>query len=58
MGRPAAEGRLRLSALGSLITRRSVSLVDAACYLTVLVIDKFLARRKAEVDWAADASTR
>jgi glycosyltransferase involved in cell wall biosynthesis len=58
MGRPAAEGRLRLSALGSLITRRSVSLVDAACYLTVLVVDKFLARRKAEVDWAADASTR
>ncbi|MFC0547988.1 glycosyltransferase [Kutzneria chonburiensis] len=58
LGRPPTEGRLRLSSLGSLITRRSVSLVDAACYLTVLVVDKFLARRKAEVDWAADASTR
>lgn len=60
MGRPAPEGRLKLSALGSLITRRSVSLVDAACYLSVLVVDKFVARRKAgaEVNWTADASTR
>ncbi|GAA3437145.1 glycosyltransferase [Kutzneria kofuensis] len=58
MGRPAPEGRLSLSALGSLITRRSVSVVDAACYLTVLVVDKILTRRQAEVDWSTDASTR
>jgi glycosyltransferase involved in cell wall biosynthesis len=60
MGRPAAEGRLKLSALGSLITRRSVSPVDALCYLTVLVLDRVLTRAKgnAEVNWSADASTR
>jgi glycosyltransferase involved in cell wall biosynthesis len=60
MGRPAPEGRLKLSALGSLITRRSVSLVDAACYLTVLVLDRILTRadKDAEVKWSADTSTR
>jgi len=60
MGRPAPEGQLKLSALGSLITRHSVSLVDATCYLTVLVLDRILTRAKgrAEVQWSADASTR
>lgn len=60
MGRPAPEGRLQLRALGSLITRRSVSLVDAACYLTVLVLDRLMSRAKggADVKWSSDTSTR
>ena len=60
MGRPAPDGQLKLSALGSLITRRSVSLVDAGCYLTVLVLDKLLtrARGNGDVQWSSDTSTR
>ena len=60
LGRPALEGRLRLNALGSLITRRAVSVPDAACYLTVLVVDRLLATRSkaGTVSWSTDASTR
>jgi hypothetical protein len=60
MGRPAPDGGLRLSSLGSLITRRSVSVVDAACYLTVLALDRLLTRARggADVPWSSDASTR
>jgi hypothetical protein len=33
--------------------------VDAACYLTVLVLDRLLSRAKGgDVQWSADASTR
>ncbi|MEU7989121.1 glycosyltransferase [Streptosporangium canum] len=62
LGRSAAEGRLRLSSLGALVAGRKVSLLDAGCYLTVLLMDRTLTRMRAsrdsEVQWGTDAGSR
>jgi glycosyltransferase involved in cell wall biosynthesis len=60
LGRTAPEGRLRLRSLVELVTRRRVRLVDAGCYLSVLVIDRALTRlrRGRDAAWGSDASSR
>jgi glycosyltransferase involved in cell wall biosynthesis len=58
LGFAAPDGRLGLGALAALVRRRSVSPLDAACYLAVLLADKALARRGTRVSWATDASSR
>jgi glycosyltransferase involved in cell wall biosynthesis len=61
LGRPAPEGSLRLSSLRGLVKRREVSPLDAACYLAFLLVDRFLARRRArksDVAWSRDVSSR
>ncbi|WP_406319169.1 glycosyltransferase [Streptosporangium sp. NBC_01639] len=62
LGRSAAEGRLRLSSLVSLVARRKVSPLDAGCYLTVLLMDRTLTRVRASrggpVAWGGDTGSR
>jgi glycosyltransferase involved in cell wall biosynthesis len=59
LGKPAPEGRLRLGTLAGLVRSRAVSPVDAACYLTVLVADRVLARtRRDDTEWSRDVSSR
>ncbi|HEV8558512.1 MAG TPA: glycosyltransferase [Actinophytocola sp.] len=59
LGKPAAEGRLRLGSLAALIRRRTVSPLDAACYLGVLAADRLLARTKrGSASWSRDVSSR
>lgn len=61
LGRTAAEGRLRLGSLRSLVTTRVVGPLDAACYLVVMVADKALARRRhtgSAVRWTSDTTSR
>jgi glycosyltransferase involved in cell wall biosynthesis len=57
---PLPEGRLELGALRALVARRDVSPLDAACYLTVLALDraKTRLRRGDGVRWGTDASSR
>jgi len=60
-GKPAADGPLRLGSLLALVPARTVSPLDAACYLGVLLADRMLSRRRtsdAEVDWSRDGSSR
>ncbi|MFJ2028471.1 glycosyltransferase [Streptosporangium sp. NPDC087985] len=62
LGRSAAEGRLRLSSLGTLVARRRVSPLDAGCYLAVLLMDRALtwvrASRGGQVAWGGDTGSR
>ncbi|MGW0808382.1 glycosyltransferase [Nonomuraea sp. NPDC002799] len=60
LGRPVTGSPLRLGALGTLVRRREVSPLDAACYLAVLLLDRALTvlRRSGAVRWGTDASTR
>jgi hypothetical protein len=58
MGKPAPEGKLTLGALKSLVRKRKVSPVDAACYLAVLLADRAKTRRASTVDWSRDDSSR
>jgi glycosyltransferase involved in cell wall biosynthesis len=60
LGRTAPEGRLRLRSLVDLVTGRRVNLLDAGCYLGVLVIDRTLTRlrRGRDAAWGSDASSR
>jgi hypothetical protein len=60
LGRSAPEGRLGPRSLVALVTGRRVSPLDAACYLTVLVLDRVLvrARRRHGVRWGSDVSSR
>ncbi|GII02354.1 glycosyltransferase [Planobispora takensis] len=59
LGRPA-QSRLGLRPLVALLAGRSVSPLDAACYLAVQVADRALARgsRGAPVAWSTDSSSR
>jgi glycosyltransferase involved in cell wall biosynthesis len=60
LGRTGPENSITLGALGRLVRDRRVSLLDAGCYLTVLVLDRALTRlrnRRGDV-WASDDSTR
>jgi hypothetical protein len=61
LGRPAPDGPLRLSSLRGLVSRNEVSPLDAACFLSVPVADRLLARRrarKADLTWSRDVSSR
>jgi glycosyltransferase involved in cell wall biosynthesis len=56
---PGAEGRLGLGSLVRLVRRRSVSPLDAAAYLSVLVLDRAVSRlRRDRSGWGSDLSTR
>jgi glycosyltransferase involved in cell wall biosynthesis len=58
-GAAAAEGRPGLGSLARLVRRREVGPVDAACYLSVLVVDRALSRiRRDKGGWGSDLSTR
>jgi hypothetical protein len=60
LGRTGPESKITLGALGRLVRDRRASVVDAGCYLTVLVLDRALTRlrnRRGDV-WASDNSTR
>lgn len=57
LGRPARS--LRAGALRDLLAAREVSVLDVACYLTVLAADRALTwTRGNRTDWGTDASTR
>ncbi|MEU7865994.1 glycosyltransferase [Dactylosporangium sp. NPDC049140] len=57
--RAHAEGGPGLGSLAALLRRREVSPVDAACYLSVLVLDRTLSRvRRDRAGWGSDLSTR
>jgi glycosyltransferase involved in cell wall biosynthesis len=62
MGLPAHGGRLGLRSIAGLVTARSVSPLDAACYLAVLVADRSMSRkataRTAQIVWTTDSSSR
>lgn len=62
LGRAPAEGRLKLRSLVELVRRRTVSPLDAACYLAIVVVDRGLTRVRAlrggTVDWGTDSSSR
>ncbi len=60
LGRVAPEGRLGLRSLICLVTSRKVSPVDAACYLTAVVLDRVISqlRRRGQTAWASDPSSR
>jgi len=60
LGRSAPEGRLGLGDLTALLRHRRVSLVDAGCYLGVLVLDRGLTRVRGDRGdaWGSDASSR
>jgi Glycosyl transferase family 2 len=60
LGRPAPQGRLGLGSLVTLVTRREVSALDAACYLAVQLLDRLLTRVRGRgpVRWGGDAGSR
>jgi hypothetical protein len=59
LGMPDPEGRLRLRSLGRLVADRSVTVLDAAFYLGVLVIDRVITRRgSSSIAWSTDATSR
>jgi glycosyltransferase involved in cell wall biosynthesis len=60
LGRPAAEGRLRLRSLARLVTGGTVTPLDAGCYLAVLALDRGLTllRHRRRATWGGDASSR
>jgi glycosyltransferase involved in cell wall biosynthesis len=59
LGRFYPEGRLGPRSLLSLVTRRRVGLLDAGCYLSVLVVDRLLTRaRGGRTTWGSDVASR
>lgn len=59
LGIHEAEGRLRLTSLGRLVTDRSISALDAAFYLGVLMVDRVITRRRnPSIAWSVDATSR
>ncbi|MDF5755019.1 glycosyltransferase [Spongiactinospora sp. TRM90649] len=62
LGRPVTARRLALGDLRALVAARRATLLDAACYLGVLVLDKALTRvralRRGPVAWGTDATSR
>ena len=59
-GRSAPEGRLGLRSLATLVTGRKVGVVDAGCYLGVMVLDRSLTRLRGSgnVRWGSDPTSR
>lgn len=58
LGCDCPEDRLGLGSLASLVGSRSIGLLDAGCYLAVLVVDRALTRVSRRDRWAADVSSR
>lgn len=62
LGLPVGEGPLRLGSLVELVRRRSISPVDASCYLGLLGADRLQVWwrkvRRTEVAWGTDVSSR
>jgi hypothetical protein len=60
LGRPVTDRRLGLGDLRGLLRTRQVTPLDAACYLSVMVLDKALTRMRAgrPVDWGTDRGSR
>jgi hypothetical protein len=60
LGRAAPEGRLGPRSLWTALRRREVGVVDAGCYVSVLLADRAIvwARRRQEVSWGRDSTTR
>jgi glycosyltransferase involved in cell wall biosynthesis len=59
LGAPAPEGRIRLRSLMRLVAERSVSALDAAFYLAILVADLVLTRWTGpSTAWSTDATSR
>ncbi len=58
-GLPASDGRLGLGELRTLVIRRVVSPLDAACYLSVLTADRLRTRRqRGPASWSTDPTSR
>ncbi|MFI9555983.1 glycosyltransferase [Nonomuraea endophytica] len=60
LGRPVNAVPLRLGDLGALLRAGRVSVLDAGCYLAVLLADRLLTRvrRGRPADWGTDTSSR
>jgi glycosyltransferase involved in cell wall biosynthesis len=59
LGAQAPEGRIRLRSLMRLVAERSVSALDAAFYLAILVVDLVLTRWTGpSIAWSTDATSR
>jgi hypothetical protein len=59
LGMPDPEGRLRLRSLGQLVAYGSVTPLDAAFYLGVLVVDRVVTHRQSpSIVWKTDATSR
>lgn len=59
LGRAYPEGRLGPRSLVRLVTGRRVGLLDAACYLTVLAVDRMMTRaRGGRTRWGSDVASR
>jgi glycosyltransferase involved in cell wall biosynthesis len=59
LGARAPEGRIRLRSLMRLVAERSVSALDAAFYLAILVVDVVLTRWTGpSIAWSTDATSR
>jgi glycosyltransferase involved in cell wall biosynthesis len=62
LGRKADDPPLGMGALGALVRRRQVGVLDAVCFLTVLFADKVVARwrrmRGNDKTWSADRGSR
>jgi glycosyltransferase involved in cell wall biosynthesis len=62
LGRPATEAPLRPGALAGLVRRGEVGLLDAACFLGILLAERLVSRwrdlRGTDNTWSADQTTR
>lgn len=62
LGLPAPEGRINLGDLRTLVRRREVGLLDAACFLSVMAIERGLALwrdvRGENANWSSDRTSR
>jgi glycosyltransferase involved in cell wall biosynthesis len=59
LGRSFPEGRLGPRSLLALVSGRTVGVLDAGCYLTVLVADRVLTRsRGGRTTWGSDVASR
>lgn len=62
LGRKAEDPPLGMGTLGGLVRRRQVGVLDAVCFLTVMVADKAVARwrrvTKKDGTWSTDRGTR
>lgn len=59
LGRSFPEGRLGPRSLVALVSGRTVGVLDAGCYLTVLAVDRLLTRaRRGRTAWGSDVGSR
>jgi glycosyltransferase involved in cell wall biosynthesis len=59
LGRSFPEGRLGPRSLVSLVSGRTVGLLDAGCYLSVLAVDRLMTRtRRGRTTWGSDVASR